>query len=257
MTARAPQPELVKMAVLARRSGVPAPTIKHYLREGLLPKAVVKTSRNMALYDASIVARIRAIKELQRTRFLPLKVIRDMLDAGTAPEADVTAAEAIARVLAEIAPVEERTRAQLLQSGVRAPDLEALEAAGLLTPEGTGPQARYRGDDVALLQTLGASRKAGLAKEMLPFEILADYVRAIRELVRVELSLFRAGVLPQAGEDLPALAEAATTLSERLVVLLRRKLLLPTLRQLVEAESKPAKPIESKPATRRRKHPRR
>lgn len=30
-------PELVKMAVLAKRSGVPAATIKHYLREGLIP----------------------------------------------------------------------------------------------------------------------------------------------------------------------------------------------------------------------------
>ena len=31
------QAELVKMAELSRRSSVPAPTIKHYIREGLLP----------------------------------------------------------------------------------------------------------------------------------------------------------------------------------------------------------------------------
>ena len=39
--------ELLKMSGLVEASGVPAPTIKHYLREGLLPEPV-KTSRNMA-----------------------------------------------------------------------------------------------------------------------------------------------------------------------------------------------------------------
>ena len=45
------EPNLVKMSVFAQRSGVPAPTIKHYVREGLLPKPV-RTSRTMAYYDA-------------------------------------------------------------------------------------------------------------------------------------------------------------------------------------------------------------
>jgi DNA-binding transcriptional MerR regulator len=57
-------PELVKMSALARRSGVPAATIKHYLREGLLPAAANRSSKNMALYDVGVVDRIRTIKEL-------------------------------------------------------------------------------------------------------------------------------------------------------------------------------------------------
>ena len=72
--------ELVKMSELSRRSGVPAPTIKHYIREGLLPEPAVRTSPNMAYYDAGLVNRIKTIKELQRSRFLPLKVIKDILD---------------------------------------------------------------------------------------------------------------------------------------------------------------------------------
>jgi DNA-binding transcriptional MerR regulator len=40
---------LLEMSELAERSGVSAGTIKHYLREGLLPEPV-RTSRNMA-YD--------------------------------------------------------------------------------------------------------------------------------------------------------------------------------------------------------------
>ena len=38
---------LLKMSELAEASGVSAGTIKHYLREGLLPEPV-RTSRNMA-----------------------------------------------------------------------------------------------------------------------------------------------------------------------------------------------------------------
>ena len=56
--------ELLRMGELAEASGVPAPTIKHYLREGLLPEPV-KTSRNMAYYPPEFVDRIRLIKRLQ------------------------------------------------------------------------------------------------------------------------------------------------------------------------------------------------
>ena len=55
-------PGMLKMSELARRSGVSAGTIKHYLREGLLCDGdpIVRTSRNMAYYPSAFVARIRA-----------------------------------------------------------------------------------------------------------------------------------------------------------------------------------------------------
>ncbi len=76
------QTELLRMGELAEASGVPAPTIKHYLREGLLPEGV-KTSRNMAYYPPEFVDRIRLIKRLQEERFMPLKAIKGVLDEGT------------------------------------------------------------------------------------------------------------------------------------------------------------------------------
>jgi hypothetical protein len=57
--------------------------------------------------------------------------------------------------------------------------------------------------------------------------------------VRTELRLFRDGVIPLAGGNLTGLAETATRLSEQLVVVLRRKLILPTLRQLAAAPPEP------------------
>src|SRR5207247_4017566 len=68
-----------KMRELAAASGVSAGTIKHYLREGLLPEPV-KTSRNMAYYPPDFVERIKLIKQLQEERFMPLKVIKRMID---------------------------------------------------------------------------------------------------------------------------------------------------------------------------------
>src|SRR5436853_7738884 len=78
------QTELLRMGELAEASGVPAPTIKHYLREGLLPEGV-KTSRNMAYYPPEFVDRIKLIKRLQEERFLPLKAIKDVLDLRERP----------------------------------------------------------------------------------------------------------------------------------------------------------------------------
>ena len=72
--------ELVKMAVLAKRSGVPTPTIKHYIREGLLPGPQVRTSKNMAYYDGRIVNRIQTIKALQAEQFLPLRLIGELME---------------------------------------------------------------------------------------------------------------------------------------------------------------------------------
>ena len=61
----APPQELVKISELAERADVPVATVRHYLREGLLPEGV-KTSRNMAYYPPEFVDRIRLIKQLYR-----------------------------------------------------------------------------------------------------------------------------------------------------------------------------------------------
>ncbi|MFM9149986.1 MAG: MerR family transcriptional regulator, partial [Solirubrobacterales bacterium] len=69
-TARRPA-GLIILSELDDAPGVPAATIKHYLREGLLPEPV-KTSRNMAWYRPETVERIALIRRLQEERFMPL-----------------------------------------------------------------------------------------------------------------------------------------------------------------------------------------
>src|SRR5882672_11540343 len=99
--------ELLRMGELAEASGVPAPTIKHYLREGLLPEPV-KTSRNMAYYPEDFVDRIRLIKQLQEERFMPLRVIKSMLDDE--PERARALIELEDRILEHALKGEEQTR---------------------------------------------------------------------------------------------------------------------------------------------------
>ncbi len=234
------EPALIKMSTFARKSGVPVPTVKHYLREGLLPEPV-RTSRNMAYYDAALIPRVRAIKELQRTLFLPLRVIRELLDGVEIDDdfdpTDFAMRVGIRRALASTTNNDTRTRASLIASGVPSATLELFSSLGIIKPErgGEGDDTHevYSGDDLALLRILGSARKAGLSHEMLPPEILGSYIEALQNLVTVELSIFREGVVPRAGADLTRLSAIATGLSEQLVVLLRRKLLLPTLKTML------------------------
>jgi DNA-binding transcriptional MerR regulator len=220
------------MSELARRSGVPAPTIKHYIREGLLPQPSLRTSRNMAYYDPALVPRIRAIKEAQRAQFLPLCVIREALPAASPNASLDDALLAIEHALKARSTDERRSRAQLVASGMPEAELDFFVGIGAVSPVLEGEEQLFAGDDLELLKTLGAARRAGLDPSMLPHTIIGAYVKAVRELVRVELDLFEKGILPRAGRELGPLVESATILSERLIVLLRRKLLLPTLREL-------------------------
>jgi DNA-binding transcriptional MerR regulator len=204
-------------------------TLKFYLREGLIAPTR-KTGRTRALYDASLVVRIQTIRELQARKFLPLSVIRETLRASANAEDDLDVAQGIADVIARRGGARTRSRADVLARGASAAELEWLARAGLAVADRDG---LYRGDDLSLLSLLGAARAQGLTASMLPFSILAEYFAAMNQLVAIELKMFRAGVVGRArGAELRRLTVAATRLSERLVVLIRRKLLLPTLEQL-------------------------
>lgn len=224
----------MRISELARRSKVPLATLKFYLCEGLITPHE-KSGHTMAWYSPATLSRLRAIKELQQRQFLPLNVIRETLDREALADSDQAAVEAIAAVLARHGNGRSRSRDELLQGGVNPVELEWLAAMGLAVP---GADGHYRDDDLALLATLGAARKAGIVEDMLPLPILAEYMRALHQLVDVELSLFRRGVMKRASRsELEKLTATATELSERLVVLIRRKLLIPTLRRLIEEES--------------------
>jgi DNA-binding transcriptional MerR regulator len=222
---------LLKISELSKRSGVPIATLKFYVREGLIAPTR-KSGATMAWYDPATVDRIRCIRELQDRQFLPLDEIKKTLDEVQTAEDDHAITEAIASVVLRRGGRRSRRREDLLAGGASPAELEWLQRAGLAVPDSDGA---YRGDDLTLLSTLGHARRAGLTAEMLPFEILREYRAALEKLVEVELRMFRSGVIGHAKpSQVSELTKVAAELSERLVVLLRRKLLLPTLQRLVD-----------------------
>lgn len=234
---------LIRLSELAKKSGVPGATIKHYVREGLIPGPSLRTGKTMAYYDAALITRVKAIKELQQRRYLPLAVIRDVLD-GADPYHSAETEEALAAALSAKDTGERRTRSDLIASGMPEEQLAFFESVGFVSPDKRADgEPTYGGDDLALLRTLGAARRSGLSPEMLPHTIMGPYVAALRNLVRAELEMFREGMLNRPeGADVAEVVSVAATLSEQLVMQLRKKMLLPMLRELIAKEHENKRP---------------
>jgi DNA-binding transcriptional MerR regulator len=74
----------MRVAELSRRSGVSLPTIKYYLREGLLPQGE-RTSPNQAQYDEGHVRRLRLIRALVEVGNLSIAETREVLASIDSP----------------------------------------------------------------------------------------------------------------------------------------------------------------------------
>jgi DNA-binding transcriptional MerR regulator len=239
--------ELVKMAELSRRSSVPAPTIKHYIHEGLLPGPEIRTSKNMAYYDARLAGRIRVIKELQAERFLPLRVIGELLEPPPSDKIRADRDSAQRKILTSLAPVladggdsakHRRKRSEVMKTfGVTRAELETLEKAGVLELRGEGDTAGYGGVDLKLLDILGDVRRLGLG-DVFPVTVAEPYMAAVKKLVELEIDVFRHRVLTDTTPaNVAEIARHAVDLGERLIVNLRAKLLPGLLEQLAKASS--------------------
>ena len=177
---------LLRMGELAEASGVPAPTIKHYLREGLLPEPV-KTSRNMAYYPPEFVERIRLIKRLQEERFMPLRAIKAVLDED--PERAQALVELEDRILDRaLAGEQARTSAAEVREryGVPKEVLDRLEELEVLSPNSRG----YSPSDIKIIEAISRFRAGGYDEEIgfTVYDTLR-YKSAIEELVRQEVDV--------------------------------------------------------------------
>lgn len=68
----------MRIAELSQRSGVAVPTIKYYLREGLLPPGEL-TSPNQAHYGDAHVRRLRLVRALLDLGRMPIVAIKELL----------------------------------------------------------------------------------------------------------------------------------------------------------------------------------
>lgn len=219
--------ELLRMGELAEASGVPAPTIKHYLREGLLPEPV-KTSRNMAYYPPEFVDRIKLIKRLQEERFMPLKAIKSVLDED--PERAGALVELEDRILDRaLAGERSRTSAAEVREryGVPKEVLDRLAELEVLTPNNRG----YSPSDVTIIEAISRFRAGGY-DEQIGFTVYDTlrYKTAIEELVRQEVEVVMtrlAGEVPP--ERVVEMLEAGAQPLKDLIGALHTKLMVAEL----------------------------
>jgi DNA-binding transcriptional MerR regulator len=179
----------LKISELAERADVPVATVRHYLREGLLPEPV-KTSRNMAYYPPEFVERIRLIKQLQEERFMPLRVIRDLLEREDAePERLQAMIDLEDRILERaLAGERERVPVEEVRARYDVPQevLDRLAELDVLTPDGSG----YSPSDVRVVEAISRFRAGGY-DESLGFTVYDTlrYIRALEPLVAEEVKV--------------------------------------------------------------------
>ena len=215
------------MGELAEASGVSAATIKHYLREGLLPEPV-KTSRNMAYYPAEFVARIRLIKQLQEERYMPLRVIKDLLDED--PDRARALIELGDRLLERArAGEQERVSATEVRDLYEVPPevLDRLAELEVLTPNSRG----YSPSDVKIIEAISRFRAGGY-DEQIGFTVYDTlrYKTALEELARQEVEVVMerlAGEVPP--ERVVEMLEAGAQPLKDLIAALHTKLMVAEL----------------------------
>jgi DNA-binding transcriptional MerR regulator len=231
---------LLRMGELAEASGVPAPTIKHYLREGLLPEPV-KTSRNMAYYPPEFVDRIKLIKRLQEERFMPLKAIKSVLDED--PERAGAMLELEDRILDRaLAGERARTSATEVRKryGVPKEVLDRLEELEILSPNSRG----YSPSDITIIEAIGRFRAGGY-DEQIGFTVYDTlrYKTAIEDLVSEEVDMVMnrlAGEVPP--ERVVEMLEAGAQPLQDLIAALHTKLLVAELERHRAARAGQAEP---------------
>ena len=223
-----PENGLLKMSQLAAASGVSAGTIKHYLREGLLPEPV-RTSRNMAYYPPDFVERIRLIKLLQEERFMPLRLIKRMLEDD--PERTRALVELEDRIIeTAMAGDESRISKTELERryDVPAEVIERLAELGVLEPNSRG----YSSSDAKIVEAISRFRAGGY-DERIGFTVYDTlrYKSALEGLVKEEVDVLLERL---AGEmdahRAVAMVEAGAEPLHDLISALHSKLLVAELR---------------------------
>ena len=221
---------LLKMSELAEQSGVSAGTIKHYLREGLLPEPV-RTSRNMAYYPPEFVERIRLMKRLQEDRFMPLRLIKGVIEED--PERARALIELEDRILERAAATQESGRVSRAEVRRRyeVPDnvLERLADLEILSPNSRG----YDADEVKIIEAISRFRAGGY-DERIGFTVYdaVRYREALEPLVEEEVGVLLERLAGEVELDrAEEIIAAGTEPLRELVGAIHSKLLLDELRR--------------------------
>ncbi|WP_238998335.1 MerR family transcriptional regulator [Nocardioides limicola] len=199
------------MSELAERSGTPVPTIKYYLREGLLPPGEA-AGATRSRYVAAHVDRLRLIRALVEVAGLRLDQVRDILAAiddstdrahaiGAAhrllspapPHPPTTAAQSrVAALLSERGWLPEPTSSHAV---ALAAALDRLDAAGLTLSETALAEYADAAGRIAStdLAGVGGTAAAATAHAVVGTLLVEPVLLALRRLAQEDLARRRLG----------------------------------------------------------------
>ncbi|MEU0617799.1 MerR family transcriptional regulator [Streptomyces albogriseolus] len=203
----------MRISELSRRSGVSIPTIKYYLRDGLLP-AGRPTAANQAEYDEDHVRRLRLIRSLIGVRGLSVSATKDVLAAVDEQQDDV---HLLLGLVLGALPVERSGRpprrdgaAEPAGAGDAAEDVAALTAEMGWKTSPNPPAAQVVAETLETMRALGVDYDW---RSLVPYAELAD------RAARLDLDQLR-----DAGDPLQQAERAVllTVLLEPALLALRR-----------------------------------
>ncbi len=157
-------------------------TIRFYQGKGLLEAP--RREGRVTWYGDSHVQRLQRIRGLQQRGFT-LTVIRRFLDGELEPSDESLVAAVTHPEIPQTLTLEELAE----RSGVAAPLLRSLEAAGLLVPAGGADEPRYPADDLEAIAAGMQLIAAGVPITDL-IELGRDYASATDRVARRAVDLF-------------------------------------------------------------------
>ena len=218
----------MRMRELEKASGVGRETIRYYIREGLLPEPD-RASRNSAFYNDDHIHRLRAIKRMQEERFLPLAVIRALLEAEDgdrwlAPEAFPMLDSMLAARLGDGAvrtPVAQL--AAQLEKGMES--IDEMASIGMISIDAA---ASVSARDVAIARSINELAEIGFTQELgFAGEQMRFYLDFIEWVTNQEMRLFLEHTAGQVGEVRALeMAERGVSAVNELLANLRTRALL-------------------------------
>ncbi|MBM7058943.1 MerR family transcriptional regulator, partial [Streptomyces durocortorensis] len=221
----------MRIGELSRRSGVPVPTIKYYLREGLLAAGEL-TSPNQAHYGAGHERRLRLIRALLDVGGLSLAAIGEVLEAMDDPGQPVhkvlgVAADGVTPTGGEGAGPELEDAREEVAELLRRRDWQVDEQSSAAE---------------SLAEVLAALRRAGHGGYI---DLLDLYADAAEPVARADLDYVQRRV---AREDLVESVVVGTVLGEAMFGALRRLAHIDVSFRRFESPAYLAGPVERKGA---------
>ncbi|MFI9250387.1 MerR family transcriptional regulator [Streptomyces sp. NPDC053069] len=195
----------MRIGELSRKTGVPVPTIKYYVREGLLPPGEL-TSPNQATYSEAHERRLQLIRALLEVGGMKVAEIADVLAALDDPERPL---HKVLGAAADHLGSGDIEHDDAESAAARAVVADLISRRGWRTHE-SNPAATDLAKVLAALERLGHGAFA---------EVLDDYADAAEQVARADLRYVDQRV---AVEDMVEAVVVGTVLGEAVFSALRR-----------------------------------